>query len=542
MPSVDGIVSGLDTTSLINSIVAVTALPQRAMETQLARLEDQKEKVAGLSNRLESLSGAIKDIWTRSSLETFTATAATDGQFTVSVGENAVDGVYAVQTLGLAAADSFISQGFADKTTEGVLGTGTLALTYGGEALSVDLDGNDTLADVASKLNDLDGITAWVVDTGSATDPYRLVVKGDDTGAENTVVLDASGLAGGTTPTFTQTTTAVDAHIQVNGIDLYSADNDFADQIPGLEIHATEIGAAPIQVTVEKDLDGLTERVQGFVDAYNEVVKYYKAQTIYDDEKGIKGALVGDSTARRVMDRLGGLVPLAQLGFSGGSEVKVALANIGIQTQRDGTLKLDTTALEDALDNDYDGVLNTLTGQHYASQKYASTTASVAQGTMTVKAGGKQVTLTIDGTNDTLQGVADALDDLAGVKARVADDGAGGYRLIVTDAVTGSTEDVEISGAPADDLGLTNNRGPLGVIVETIDDVFIDSEDGIITSRKESINKSIDDLEKQIEAFQARMDDYEQRLRAKFTAMEVALGQAQSTQSYLASVFASNDS
>src|SRR5690606_2606131 len=69
------------------------------------------------------------------------------------------------------------------------------------------------------------------------------------------------------------------------------------------------------------------------------------------------GALVGDSALRGLQSGL-----RAELGrFQQGDSI-AALAQLGITTQKDGTLALDTAKLDKALAENFDGVASFLTG------------------------------------------------------------------------------------------------------------------------------------------------------------------------------------
>src|SRR5690606_40979431 len=67
------------------------------------------------------------------------------------------------------------------------------------------------------------------------------------------------------------------------------------------------------------------------------------------------------------------------------------------------------------------------------------------QGTMTLQVGDKTIEITIDSSNDTLQGLANAINEAnAGVSAGVIDTGSG-YRLTLSADETGSANAVKIS-------------------------------------------------------------------------------------------------
>ena len=71
----------------------------------------------------------------------------------------------------------------------------------------------NTFDEVVERANSLPfGLASYVLDTGATTNPYKLVVMGEDTGAANSIDLSALGL------TFTETVTAQDASFEFNAV------------------------------------------------------------------------------------------------------------------------------------------------------------------------------------------------------------------------------------------------------------------------------------------------------------------------------------
>lgn len=63
--------------------------------------------------------------------------------------------------------------------------------------------------------------------------------------------------------------------------------------------------------------------------------------------------------------------------------------------------------------------------------------------------------------------------------------------------------------------------------------------DGLIETRKDGVNSSIDSLNTRIEDLNRRLDSVEQRYRAQFTALDTLMGRLQTTSSYLGQQLAS---
>ncbi len=355
MPSIDGIVSGLDTTSLIEAIVEAVAGPKYLLEEELEQTEELKDKVAGIKNRLEDMVDAMEAMDEETEFPAFASSLSEEGYVDVTLDSEALPGVYTVDIVTLASSETEVSDGYDDRDLAGVWGSGDIVIDYGTDQFTITLDGTEDLDDIAQKITDeTDGLTAYVMDTGEATGNYKLVVAGQDTGADNTVAIDVSGLSGGTTPTFTETVTAADAEAAMNGVSVFSSDGVFDDVVQGMSFTALQVTTQSTTISVTRDDTALTEKVQGFVEAYNEVLSYYNTNNTYDADAGIEGPFVGDSTIRNLINTLGDMVTgqyaIPDAAFE-------SLAQVGISTNSDGTLDFDTAEFTDGLDDYYDDVV-----------------------------------------------------------------------------------------------------------------------------------------------------------------------------------------
>ncbi|KEF31686.1 Flagellar hook-associated protein FliD [Marinobacter nitratireducens] len=109
-------------------------------------------------------------------------------------------------------------------------------------------------------------------------------------------------------------------------------------------------------------------------------------------------------------------------------------------------------------------VLGLAQSQSLASTTFADRDAtSVGTGTLTISAGDESATLTIDGTNNTLQGLANEINEAGiGVSAGVVDTGSG-YRLVLSSEETGEANSISISAT--DDDGVNDDASGLSQFV-----------------------------------------------------------------------------
>ncbi len=352
--TVDGVFSGLDTTGIINALIGVQAGNRNIMQDQLEQERLRLGAVSELNSRLQSLADAAQTL-RETAEEGFSATVPEDAGFTADAGSGAVGGTYNVSVTSLASSEMEVSQGLASKTSA-VLSTGTLDLTIGGVTTSLTVDAtNNNLTDLAAAINEIDGLQSYVLDAGGST-PYQLVIQSEETGADNAVTIDTTGLSGGTDLSFTEAQAASDASLTVNGQAITSSSNAVT-AIPGLTIDLQQAGLGSSTILVQVDQTTLEEQLDAFVEAYNSVTTFYSNNTNFNQETGRGGPLFGDATARRTVGRLGDMI---SAGYSTSSSLTI-LAQVGLETRQSGGLNFDSSVLADAIEDGFDEVIDFLT-------------------------------------------------------------------------------------------------------------------------------------------------------------------------------------
>lgn len=142
----------------------------------------------------------------------------------------------------------------------------------------------------------------------------------------------------------TQTLPALNAQAVINGLPISSASNTLDGVVTGLTLTLAKTTAAA-QVTVGLDSGAMRSAVDDFVKSYNEVARYIAEQTKYDADTKTAGKLQGDSATRSLQSQLRSAVTAT----SGAAPGFARLSDLGIELQRDGTLKLDDSKFNAAL-------------------------------------------------------------------------------------------------------------------------------------------------------------------------------------------------
>lgn len=372
-----GIGSGLDVQSIVSQLVALEKAPLKQLQTQATSFQTKLSTYGTIKSQFSALGDAAAKLASPSGWSAVTATSSNSAAIgvTVAAGAPATSLTMAVQQL--AKAQSTASTAVA--TGSGV-GSGSMTIELGawsgssftagsGTPVSVTINpGEDTLAEIAAKINDADaGVSATVLKDASGE---RLLVRSKETGLENgfriTVAdddgndTDASGLsrlafAVGSANGMTQSQAGQNATATINGVSISSASNRLADTLPGMTIQLSQVTTAPVEIDVSADTEAVRANVQAFVDAYNTLNSTLSNATRYDAGTKKAGALQGDSTATGLQNALRGMMR----SVTGGTPY-TRLADVGIELKAGGALALDAGKFDASLSN-LEGLKNLFT-------------------------------------------------------------------------------------------------------------------------------------------------------------------------------------
>lgn len=366
-----GIGSGLDVETIVSKLVALEKQPLTKLQTVASSIQSKISIVSQVKSLMSTLSDAASKLSQNSAWSATAATLSSSGAVSVNV-----SGAASATSLSIGVTQLARVQSVASATLGAVgapVGGGSLSIQLGtwsgagtsfnagaAAAVPVQIDAADSLATVASKINDAKaGVTATVL---RDVNGERLLVRSDSTGEASgfriQVAEDAAspglsrlsfdpefsaglGMAA-TTPQYGQ-----NAKASINGIAVESATNTFTDTIPGLSFTASQVTTAPVDVTVSADTAAMKKSIQDFVTAYNAVNDLLSASTKYDDATKKAGALQGDSTTVGLQNALRSMMGATATGAGAFQR----LADIGIDMKRGGKLEVSESKLDAALKN-----------------------------------------------------------------------------------------------------------------------------------------------------------------------------------------------
>lgn len=369
-----GVGSNLDVNSIVTQLMALERRPIELLASKEARFQAKLSAIGSLKGALSSFQSAVAGLVNASKfVATKKATVGDNTVFSASATNSAATGSYQLAVTQLAQANKLKSAAFATQAT--TIGSGTLTVQFGtvsgseftanGEHAATTItiaSGKDSLADVRDAINAAKaGVTASIVNDGTG---YRLSLSSNHSGTANALKItvndndlantDNAGLsqlaydpvtAG--VQNLTETVAAKDAKFSIDGIDVVKSSNTVSDVIDGLSITLLKEGASST-LSVSADKSSVKTTIEAFVKAFNESNKTLKELGSYNAETKQAGILQGDSTLRTVQSQMRSMLT-SELNFAGGG--LKTLSDIGIAFQKDGSLALNNTKLQAALDD-----------------------------------------------------------------------------------------------------------------------------------------------------------------------------------------------
>lgn len=340
---IGGLASGLDTTNIINQLVALDGQTQAVLKTRVSTeqssvsvLQALNTAIAALATRAGALAtppgGVTTDpnVWNPVTTTSTLAgvTAASRAGATPSTGSV----TFTVDQLATAYAVRFNTTAAPTAAVTGA--TTKVQLTIGtGSPVLID-SGDGTLAGLVKALNASGtGVTASTVTLDDGT--QRLSVASTKTGAASGFTLtaeDGTAILGG--PTVTQA--AQDAQVTVGTDAIHSSTNTFSGLLGGIDVTlgaSTALGSSAT-VTATRDVSSISRTVQGLVDTLNSALDMIGQDTAYDPDKKTSGPLSDEPAVRALRTALENtLFPTDG----------TSMASVGIQVDKTGRFVFDSS-------------------------------------------------------------------------------------------------------------------------------------------------------------------------------------------------------
>ena len=559
LTSLNGVSTGVDTTALINAIVAQKSVGLTRLQAQRTLNDDKTTALNALNTQLSTFGVSMLALQDSFNSRTVTSTDINNAYVTAT-GKGAATGnfeltVHTVATKGRVSS-TLDSNGLAtnlavasptDSVNSGIFTPGNPASfalqgTDGVVKTITMTEGANTLNGLAAAINASGaGVTAQVINTGKGSKPYQLVLSAKDTGAGTTNGLvsivditnqsgtsagasaNSLGILAGTVDSLTTPTaitggltsalsgaSATNATFSLNGIELSRSSNVVKDAADGMTFTLKQGGqTGTTTLTVTPDKGGATTAMQTFITAYNKLLTDYKtASTSTKNADGsIKQApLANDPGSRAFMASLQAALKGTSAGMPSSTTYKT-LASMGVSSLPDGTLNMNIIAFQTAMGNDLTAALNLF--------KFAGT--STSQNVAVTSGGAQTVTGAVDfaitkDVGGTLWGTL-TQNGVTTAPIQVVNgtlQGTGSYtglNLTVTGTGSGTLTLARGAGQAAADL-LSSFTGVTGGIKNTLSSITLQ-------------DKSLD---LQIQTAKSRLASDTANLKKQFARMEATVG------------------
>ena len=354
--------SGLNITQIVDSLVEAEQAPQEDQIQDKINVKNTAISAIGeVKSSLSLLSSSLTNLVGKTSLSVSSNSAAISATITDPSKAKTLNSSVTISAL--ATGQTLAFSGYSSTTD--IVGAGSLVLERGDwssgsfvanfstASKSLTVDSTDTLASLRDKINALDyGVTANII--GNGDDTFTLVLKSNE-GKENALRITAtenpsgSGLSSidnSTTNSSKQKIAGVDASIIVDGMTLTRSSNEINDLFDGYTVNLISTTSTTANITSSVDTLTATTNLQTLVTSINDLKKVLNAKTFRGDSTSEKGALANDTVINGLKKQIEALTTTPLSGFGATS---VYLSNLGVRTERDGELTLNTKVLEEEL-------------------------------------------------------------------------------------------------------------------------------------------------------------------------------------------------
>jgi flagellar hook-associated protein 2 len=360
--AIDGLVSGLDTTSLINSLMTIEATPQTLLKNRVTTTQSMITALQGLNSSVASLATLGKKTALPATADLFTATSSASS-VTATAATGASAGQLDLKITATAKMQVTVSAAMTTWPASPAVMT-----IVGSDGTKTEITAASTsLADMATAINaSAAGVNAVRVasgtDVGTGLPLYRLQLSSKESGAAGAFQVYRGTAAEVTASTATDllseagaatVATATDASItlwagtaaeQV----VTSSTNSFTGILPGVDVTVSKVEADPVSISIVRDTAGVSKVASDLVASLAAVFTFIDAKSAVSTSttstgasKTTAGVFTGNSAVRDVRSQLTAAATAPVDGVSPSS--------IGITVTRYGTVEYDETKFAAAL-------------------------------------------------------------------------------------------------------------------------------------------------------------------------------------------------
>ena len=343
--------SNIDVQSIVSGLMDIERRPIKKLEAKTSDTKSRISALGDLKSAIYKLESAASDLQKPGTLAKFTATSSDKAVATATVTSLDTIENHSITVEKLATTHRLASQTTYTTATDTV-GAGTYHYEVGGKGFDITLDaGQDTLTDLKNAINRSSankGVSASII---QVDDGYKFVLSAQKSGSANAITADGS---------WDEISTASDATISIDGIQVHPSSNTLKDVIPGITIELKSLGSTELSTSADKE--AMAESMKAFASAYNDLQNTMKKL----DSGKLKGEGLSLSIESAIRNKFFG-----QYESSEGTQSSVF--DFGMTFDKEGALSIDTGKFNDAIDNNFFGLYHFFTGDNGFSSQLKST-------------------------------------------------------------------------------------------------------------------------------------------------------------------------
>ncbi|MDR2697014.1 MAG: flagellar filament capping protein FliD [Holophagales bacterium] len=405
-----GISTGIPTDQLIQSILQQEGAPINRLQARQTANNQKKTVLQSIRTALTGLATSISSL--NSASLSARAVTSSDAASVSATAKGAASGSYDISVSQLATkARLETGKSFGSPADDPVGSAGDVYTIVNKDGVKTEIalqDGKTSLADLNDAINAESaesGVSSTIVQTTPGN--YRLVLSSTDTG-EGKNGGGNIGIFGGASNALgvadneddassygVATTAAQNAKFTLNGVEIERSSNTITDAVDGVTLTLNKADSSKtINLNVSLDKDSIVKAYQDVVSKFNSAYQAYK------NASGKGGIFAGDLSMQSIFSQLRSSLTGV---IEEGGNIQGSSATLGLKTERDGTLSLDTKKLEEALKENPD-----LVGRIF--DKASSTTKTFVD-SLTASTGGT-ITAFINGIDNTNSNLSKQIDTI----------------------------------------------------------------------------------------------------------------------------------
>jgi flagellar capping protein FliD len=329
---------------------------------------------------------------------------------------------------------------------------------------------------------------------------------------------------------FTETQSAQDSQIRVDGYPssdwISRSSNTIDNVISGVTLHLHDTtDEAGEKITLTRNIQSVKNKLTSMVNAYNQAVAYIQEKTGFNNDLKTAGALMGDNVVSTIRSQIRTPLIVQTRGFIEDIDTFLIPGQIGLEADKNGVLSLDSNVFDEAIAEDYTGVL-AIIGADKTGSSNSNTIEFYGASSKYSTAGNYDVEVVVTGGA------------ITSAKIKLSTESTWRNATFSGNIVTGDSTfgdngdpkypenalqlSIDLSQNGTFTATVRVKQGFAGAIEDALDNI-LKATTGSIYIDKKHIDNQIETIQEKIDLEGNRLDKKEQRLVARFARLEKTL-------------------